>query len=324
MILMTSGALKSLAVSVIENEFKAIQQLSAFVDNDFIQSVQAIHQSKGRVIVSGIGKSALIANKIVATLNSTGTPAVFMHAADALHGDLGIVQPDDIVIIISKSGESPEIKALLPMVKAFGNKTVAICGNDRSFLATGADWFINATVDREACPNNLAPTTSTTAQLVMGDALAVCLLHLKGFSEKDFARFHPGGALGKRLYLTVHDLSQQNERPVVDADDHLKNIILEISGKRLGATAVTEKGKLMGIITDGDLRRMLESRQNTAAVTARDICSRNPKTIMADDLAVNALTLMRENDITQLLVTGNNGDYEGMIHLHDLIREGII
>jgi len=321
---MTSGALKTLAVSVIENESKAIQQLANFIDDNFMQSVQAIHQSRGRVIVSGIGKSALIANKIVATLNSTGTPAVFMHAADALHGDLGIVQPDDIVIIISKSGESPEIKALLPMVKAFGNKVIAVCGNDRSFLATGADWFINSTVDREACPNNLAPTTSTTAQLVMGDALAVCLLHLKGFSEKDFARFHPGGALGKRLYLTVHDLSQQNERPVVDAGDHLKTIILEISGKRLGATAVTEDGKLIGIITDGDLRRMLESRKDTATVTARDICSRNPKSISAEDLAVNALTLMRENDITQLLVTGNDDRYEGMIHLHDLIREGII
>ncbi len=316
-------ALKSLAVSVIENEYKAIQHLTTFINDDFIQSINAIHQSNGRVVVSGIGKSALIANKIVATMNSTGTPSVFMHAADALHGDLGIMQPDDMVIIISKSGESPEIKALLPMVKRFGNRVIAICGNEQSFLATGADWFINSTIAQEACPNNLAPTTSTTAQLVMGDAMAVCLLQMKGFSAKDFARFHPGGALGKRLYLTVQDLSKQNAQPEVDVTAHLKAIILEISGKLLGATAVTENGKLIGIITDGDLRRMLESQKDTEAITAQDICSLNPKTIAAEELAVNALAMMRENNITQVLVT-RNGVYEGMVHLHDLIREGII
>lgn len=315
--------IRSQALSVIENEHLAIAKLSDYVNDDFISAIHVIHQSKGRVVVSGIGKSALIAQKIVATMNSTGTPAIFMHAADAIHGDLGIVQPDDVVIIISKSGESPEIKALMPLIKGFGNKTIAICGNENSYLAKHADCFINSTVSAEACPNNLAPTTSTTAQMVMGDALAVSLLYLKGFTAKDFARFHPGGALGKRLYMTVGDLSAHNEKPAVAADAKLKDIILEISGKRLGATAVLDKEKLFGIITDGDLRRMLEKQIKVSEIYAGDICTPNPKRIEAGELAVKALEIMRENNISQLIVT-DEGQYDGIIHLHDLIREGII
>jgi len=256
-------------------------------------------------------------------MNSTGTPALFMHAADAIHGDLGMIQPDDVVIIISKSGESPEIKALLPFVKNFGNKVIAICGKATSYLATHADFFINTTVDAEACPNNLAPTTSTTAQLVMGDALAVSLLRLKGFSDRDFAKFHPGGALGKRLYLKVSDLSSRNAKPVVQSSDSLRKIIVEISGNFLGATAVIENEELIGVITDGDLRRMLEKNENPAFLTAKEICSVSPKTIEESELAVQALELMREHDITQLIVT-HEGKYAGMIHLHDLVREGLI
>lgn len=320
---MEHNDLKNKAIEVIRNEYEAIGLLTEYVNDDFIDAVNSIHTSKGRVVISGIGKSAVIAQKIVATMNSTGTPALFMHAADAIHGDLGNVQPDDVVIIISKSGESPEIKALVPLIKGFGNKLIAICGNAGSFLAQQSGCFINSTVSQEACPNNLAPTTSTTAQLVMGDALAVCLLHLKGFSAKDFARFHPGGALGKRLYLTVGDLSRQNERPQVDTDASLKEIIVEISGKRLGATAVMNHGHIYGIITDGDLRRMLEQQTDIKGIEAKDICSRNPKSIEAEELAVNALEKMRANNITQMLVT-ENGQYAGVIHLHDLVREGII
>jgi len=274
-------------------------------------------------VITGIGKSAIIAQKIVATMNSTGTPALFMHAADAIHGDLGMIQPDDVVILISKSGESPEIKALLPFIKNFGNKVIAICGNVTSYLATHADIFINTTIDAEACPNNLAPTTSTTAQMVMGDALAVSLLQLKGFSDRDFAKFHPGGNLGKRLYLKVKDLSSKNAQPQVNANASLREIIIEISGKYLGATAVIENDQLLGIITDGDLRRMLETQENPTSLLAKDICSKNPKSIEASELAVQALELMRQKDITQLIVT-ENGVYAGMIHLHDLVREGLI
>ncbi len=297
--------------------------MTRFIDADFVHAILLMHESTGRIVITGIGKSALIAQKIVATMNSTGTPALFMHAADAIHGDLGMIQQDDVVIIISKSGESPEIKALLPFVKNFGNKTIALCGNEKSYLATHADYFIDTTVDAEACPNNLAPTTSTTAQLVMGDAIAVSLLQLKGFSDKDFARFHPGGALGKRLYLRVEDLSNRNARPQVDAEASLKEIIIEISGKMLGATAVLDGNTLLGVITDGDLRRMLETKNDLAEIRARDICTLLPKSIASSELAVQALEIMRNHDITQLIVT-EQGQYAGMIHLHDLVKEGLI
>lgn len=319
----TPEKIKQYATDTIQSEIAALQKISGFVDESFVQAVILMHEAKGRIVITGIGKSAIIAQKIVATMNSTGTPALFMHAADAIHGDLGMIQPDDVVIIISKSGESPEIKALLPFVKNFGNKVIAICGNTEGYLATHADYFINTTIDAEACPNNLAPTTSTTAQMVMGDALAVSLLQLKGFTDRDFAKFHPGGALGKRLYLTVKDLSSRNAKPQVDADAALREIIIEISGKFLGATAVLDNGVLIGVITDGDLRRMLEHNSNTADVTAKDICTRNPKSIEDTELAVQALELMRSHDITQLIVT-HHGHYAGMIHLHDLVREGLI
>lgn len=319
----TSDKIKQYATDTIQSEISALQKMDSFVDEDFVQSVMLMHEAKGRMVITGIGKSAIIAQKIVATMNSTGTPALFMHAADAIHGDLGMIQPDDVVIVISKSGESPEIKALLPFVKNFGNKVIAICGNKDGYLATHADYFINTTVDAEACPNNLAPTTSTTAQMVMGDALAVSLLQLKGFTDRDFAKFHPGGALGKRLYLTVYDLSSRNARPQVDASASLREIIVEISGKFLGATAVIENGKLIGVITDGDLRRMLENNTNPVDVLAKDICTPHPKSIEDNELAVQALELMRNHDITQLIVT-HQGEYSGMVHLHDLVREGLI
>lgn len=318
-----SEKIRQYATDTIQSEIAALEKMNAFVDDDFVQAVMLMHEAKGRMVITGIGKSAIIAQKIVATMNSTGTPALFMHAADAIHGDLGMIQPDDVVIIISKSGESPEIKALLPFVKNFGNKVIAICGNSTGYLATHADYFINTTIDAEACPNNLAPTTSTTAQMVMGDALAVSLLQLKGFTDRDFAKFHPGGALGKRLYLTVKDLSSRNARPQVDASASVREVIIEISGKFLGATAVLENNKLIGVITDGDLRRMLENNNNTADVQAKDICTLNPKSIDENELAVQALELMRSHDITQLIVTHNN-QYAGMIHLHDLVREGLI
>lgn len=313
----------ALAKLTLENESKALLRMSERLDAAFERAVQALKACEGRVVITGIGKSAIIAQKIVATMNSTGTPALFMHAADAIHGDLGMIQAKDIVILISKSGESPEIKALIPFVKNFGNTIIAICGNEQSFLATNCDIFLDTTIDQEACPNNLAPTTSTTAQMVMGDALAVCLLQLKGFTAMDFARYHPGGALGKRLYLKVGDLSKQNPKPSVAIDAQLKEIILSISANRLGATAVLEEGQLYGIITDGDLRRMLENRQEVATIIAKDICTKNPKSIEADLLAVEALTALRSNNITQIVVT-KKGAYEGMVHLHDLIKEGLI
>ncbi|WP_276132914.1 KpsF/GutQ family sugar-phosphate isomerase [Polluticoccus soli] len=312
------------ALDTIEMEASSVAKLKSFINEDFLNAIEAIHVSKGRVVVSGIGKSAVIAQKIVATFNSTGTPAIFMHAADAIHGDLGMIQPDDVVIIISKSGESPEIKVLVPFIKNFGNPVIAICGNDQSYLATHADFFVNTTVEKEACPNNLAPTTSTTAQLVMGDAMAVCLLSLKGFSAQDFARFHPGGALGKRLYLRVGDLSKTNQKPEVKTDSSVRDAIYEISSKRLGAVVVTEAdGNIAGIITDGDIRRMLEKDTSPADLKAVDILTRGPKTIEETELAVSALEIMRQHDITQLIVT-NEGKYTGMLHLHDLIREGLI
>lgn len=311
------------AQDIIQKEIEALQNMKNYVNEQFVQAVHIIHNATGRVVITGIGKSAIIAQKIVATLNSTGTPALFMHAADAIHGDLGMIQEGDVVLVISKSGESPEIKALLPFVRNFGNKIIAISGNTQGYLATHADVFINTTVSEEACPNNLAPTTSTTAQLVMGDALAVTLLQIKGFTDKDFARFHPGGALGKRLYLTVAELCARNAQPAVKIDAPLSEIIIAISSSYLGATAVTNAGELVGIITDGDLRRMLQNEQQITQIKAADIYTPNPKQIESDALAVQALELMRASDITQLLVT-QGGRYAGMIHLHDLVREGLI
>jgi len=315
---------KEQAIETIRLEAESVASLADYVNDAFVRAVRTIYEATGRVVVSGIGKSAVIAQKIVATFNSTGTPAIFMHAADAIHGDLGMIQAGDVVIIISKSGTSPEIKVLVPFIKNFGNPVIALCGNATSYLATNADIFVNSTVAKEACPHNLAPTTSTTAQLVMGDALAICLLNLKGFTEKDFARYHPGGALGKRLFLRVADMSDMNAKPVVKPDSTLREIIYEISAKRLGATAVLDDaGNLKGVITDGDLRRMLEKNESPANLKAADILTPNPKAIDGSELATEALALMRKYDITQLVVT-KDGHYAGMLHLHDLVREGII
>ena len=316
-------SIKDIAIQVIDTEANSILGLKDLLTDDFTKVVELILNSKGNVIVSGIGKSANIAQKIVATLNSTGTTAVFMHAADAIHGDLGIIRDEDIVIIISKSGETPEIKVLTPLIKIRKNKLVAIVGNTESFLAKEADFVIDTTVPHEACPNNLAPTASTTAQLVMGDALAMALLKCRGFSAQDFAKFHPGGALGKRLYLRVGDLCVKNAKPMVKENDIMTKVILEITEKILGATAVMRNDKLVGIITDGDLRRMLMRHPNIEEVKAEDIMTRNPKTIEKNDLVVNALELMRNKSITQLPVM-DNGNYVGMIHIHDIIKEGII
>jgi arabinose-5-phosphate isomerase len=319
----TSKSILNLAKGTINMESQAIANLSDLLDDNFSKSVELIYNSKGRVIITGIGKSAIIANKIVATLNSTGTPAVFMHAADAIHGDLGLILKDDVVVCISKSGNTPEIKVLVPLIKNGPNKMVAITGNTESFLGQNADFVLNTFVEKEACPNNLAPTTSTTAQLVMGDALAVCLLELRGFSSKDFAKYHPGGALGKKLYLRVSDISSVNQKPAVSRDTKIKDVIIEISEKMLGVTAVVENDKIIGIITDGDLRRMLSKTENFSNLTAKDIMGSNPKSIDNDAMAVDAMELMEANEISQLLVE-DNGKYAGVIHLHDLIKEGII
>lgn len=317
--------IKSVALRTIGLEAEAIASLQTMVNDDFERAVKAIYETKGRVVISGIGKSALIAQKLVATLNSTGTPAVFLHAADAIHGDLGMIQQDDVVMIISKSGESPEIKVLVPLVKNFGNTLIGMVGNTASFLARQSGIVLNTTVSQEACPNNLAPTSSTTAQLVMGDAIAVSLMELRGFSSEDFARFHPGGTLGKKLYLHVSDLYVNNEKPRVTETASLKEVIVEISRKRLGTTAVTdESNRLLGIITDGDLRRMLEKNIPLDSVTAKEIMTLNPKTITADALAVEALDRLRKFDINQLVVVSGDASYLGFIHLHDLIREGLI
>ena len=321
--MISNSFIQELGIATIQKEISALQKMSSFIDGNFENAVTVLQECKGRIVLTGIGKSAIIAQKIAATLNSTGSAALFMHAADAIHGDLGMIQVEDVVIIISKSGESPEIKALLPFIKNFGNKVIAICGNEHAYLAKHSSIFINTTVDSEACPNNLAPTTSTTAQLVMGDALAVCLLKLKGFTAKDFAKFHPGGALGKQLYLTIGELAEKNIRPMVDASASIKDVIFEISSKRMGATAVLENNNLVGIITDGDLRRMLEKEQEIIHLKAVDICSKNPKTIDGRELAVHALELMRLNNITQIIIE-NDGVYTGMVHLHDLIKEGLI
>lgn len=311
------------AKKTIATEATAVHQLGAQVTDDFFEAVQTIHDSKGRLIISGIGKSANIAQKLVATFNSTGTPAIFMHAADAIHGDLGMMQTDDVAMLISKSGESEEVKVLIPLVKNFGNKIIALCGNENSFLAKQSDYFINCTVSEEACPNNLAPTSSTTAQLVMGDALAVALLEQKGFGPADFARFHPGGALGKQLYLLVDDLCASHEKPQVNIDANIKEVILEITSKRLGATVVLENMKLVGMITDGDIRRMIEKNVDFTLLTAKDVMNTSPKTIEQGAKAVEGLNLMRANNISQLIVLDNE-NYTGMFHIHDLVREGIV
>jgi arabinose-5-phosphate isomerase len=319
-----TSSLKQIALRTIELESQSISGLSPYINDDFEKAVNAITNCKGRLVISGIGKSAVIAQKIVATLNSTGTPSIFMHAADAIHGDLGIVQQDDVVLIISKSGESPEIKVLVPLIKNFKNILIGMVGSIESYLASQSDIILNTTVTQEACPNNLAPTSSTTAQLVMGDALAICLMEMKGFGSDDFAKFHPGGTLGKKLYLRVADLYIKNEKPKLAKDRSLKEVIVEISSKRLGATAVVDnKDILLGIITDGDLRRMLEKNISLDGVTAADIMTVTPKSIGAEELAVDALDLMRKRSITQLVVV-ENGKYLGFIHLHDLIREGLI
>lgn len=318
--------IKSVATRTIAREAEAVASLKPMINDDFEKAVRSIYESKGRIVISGIGKSAIIAQKIVATLNSTGTPAIFLHAADAIHGDLGMIQQEDVVLIISKSGESPEIKVLVPLVRNFGNTLIAMVGNIDAYLAKQADIILNTTVSQEACPNNLAPTSSTTAQLVMGDALAVVLMEMKGFGTDDFARFHPGGTLGKKLYLHVSDLYVNNECPKVLSTATLKQVIVEISKKRLGATAVVDTNDhLLGVITDGDLRRMLEKSitLQLEEVKAADIMTSNPKTVSADALAVEALDMLRQNDITQLVVTAG-ATYLGFIHLHDLVREGLI
>ncbi len=321
--LKTSEEIRNIALRTIQEEAIAISQLSNYLTKDFENCVNLILNSQGRVIVTGIGKSANIASKLVSTLNSTGTPSIFMHAADAIHGDLGMIRNEDIVICLSKSGDTPEIKVLIPLIKTMGNKIIAFTGNSDSFLSHNADYFLNTTVLREACPNNLAPTASTTAQLVMGDALAVALLECRGFTREDFAKYHPGGALGKRLYLRVSDLYKNNEKPEVQVDDDMRSVILEISSKRLGATAVLKGGLLVGIITDGDIRRMLHREIPFQDLKAGDIMTRDPLTIDADILVADALDVMRKNNITQMLVMDDN-NYAGVLHLHDILKEGII
>ncbi|MFP4023428.1 MAG: SIS domain-containing protein [Thiohalospira sp.] len=316
--------INKLAINTILQEAESIKKLAGYIDIDFETVVKLIYNSKGRVVVTGIGKSANIANKIVATLNSTGTPSIFMHAADAIHGDLGMVQKDDIIICISKSGNTPEIKVLVPIIKNRGNILIGMVSSTDSFLAKQADYVLKSTVDKEACPNNLAPTSSTTAQLVIGDALAVCLLEYRGFSSEDFAKVHPGGALGKKLYMRVSDLYKNNEAPKVSTNENVRNVIIEISSKRLGATAVLdENNQLKGIITDGDIRRMLQNFDNFEKLTAKDIMSPNPKTVQKDELAINAFNLMEGNNITQLIVV-HKEKYLGMVHLHDILKEGIV
>ncbi|MEP7262945.1 MAG: KpsF/GutQ family sugar-phosphate isomerase [Bacteroidota bacterium] len=312
----------AIAKRTLQLEADSVKDLIKNLDNDFAGSVKLIIKSGGRVVVSGIGKSAIIAQKMVATFNSTGTPSVFMHAADAIHGDLGTIQKNDVVIIISNSGNTPEIKVLAPLIKNGGNTLIAMTGNVDSFLASHADFVLNTYVKKEACPHNLAPTSSTTAQLALGDALAVCLLEYRGFTSADFARFHPGGALGKKLYLKVEDLHDQNPKPTVGPAASINEVILEISSKRLGATAVISKGKLLGIITDGDLRRMMQKHKTYDKLSAKDIMTKKPKAVQKETMAVEALQLMKTNNITQLVVMDQT-KFLGFVHLHDLIKEGI-
>lgn len=316
-------AILASARKTILSESESIAALVQYLDDDFAKSAQIIYNSKGRLVLTGIGKSALIATKIVATLNSTGTPSLFLHAAEAIHGDLGMVQPDDVVICISKSGNSPEIKVLVPLLKRFGNVLIGMTGNKDSFLAKQSDYVLNAYVDAEACPINLAPTNSTTAQLVLGDALAICLMEMRGFTSEDFAKYHPGGALGKKLLLRVGDMLDGTHKPAVGPNTSVKQAIMEISEKRLGVTAVIENNEVIGIITDGDIRRMLNDRDNIAGVIATDVMTKNPKTIKSTDMVVDAFNTMENYAITQLVVV-DEGEYKGVLHLHDILKEGII
>ena len=322
-IMKTNDEITAIATDVIEQEAATVANLKNMIDSNFAEAVSIIFKSRGRLVVTGIGKSAIIAQKIVATMNSTGTPALFMHAADAIHGDLGMIQDNDIVMLLSRSGNTPEIKVLVPILKMRRNKMIAMVSDTQSYLAQQADIIINAYAAHEACPNNLAPTSSTTAQLVMGDAMAVALLECRGFSPSDFAKYHPGGALGKKLYMRVSDLYLNNEKPEVAPSDSINRVILEMTSKRLGATAVTDNGRLLGIITDGDLRRMLVSGRTIENLTAQDIMSVNPKTIDENAMAVNAFHIMEQNHITQLIVL-KEGIYAGVIHIHDILQEGIV
>jgi len=322
-VLITKEDILAVAKSAMLSESKSIKKMVDYLDSDFTDAVETIYRGNGRLIVTGIGKSAIIAQKIVATMNSTGTPSMFLHASEAIHGDLGMVQDGDVVICISKSGNSPEIKVLVPLLKRFGNPLIAITGNITSFLAKNSDYILNTTVDAEACRNNLAPTNSTTAQLVMGDALALCLMEMRDFKPEDFAKYHPGGALGKKLLLRVCDMLDQTHRPVVAPDASIKQVIFEISEKRLGVTAVIENEKIIGIITDGDIRRMLTDRDSFADLSAKDIMTKNPKVIQFTDMVVDALNVLEDFSITQLVVV-DNGIYKGVIHLHDILKEGIV
>jgi arabinose-5-phosphate isomerase len=313
----------AIAKKTMLSESEAITKLIDYLDDNFSKAVEIIFQSKGRLVVTGIGKSAIIGQKMVATFNSTGTPSMFLHAAEAIHGDLGMIQKDDVIICISKSGNSPEIKALIPLLKRDGNPLIGISGNSSSALAKGSDYVLNTTVDTEACPINLAPTNSTTAQLVMGDALAICLMEMRDFKAEDFAKYHPGGALGKKLLLKVKDLIEHNQKPIVSPDTLVKKVIFEISEKRLGVTAVVENNKVVGIITDGDIRRMLNDRDTFTDLTAKDIMTINPKSIQSETMAIDALQVLENHSITQLIVI-DNGEYKGVLHLHDILKEGIL
>ena len=319
----TNKNILEIAKKTIESESKSIAKLADLLTDDFLKAVEIIYNSSGRLVVTGIGKSAIIAQKIVASMNSTGTPSLFLHASEAIHGDLGMVQTDDVVICISKSGNSPEIKVLVPILKQFGNSLIAITGNTSSFLAKGADFILDTTIESESCPNNLAPTNSTTAQLVMGDALAVCLMELRDFKATDFAKYHPGGALGKKLLLRVGDMLDQTNKPEVTPDTNIKKVIFEISEKRLGVTAVIENNRVIGIITDGDIRRMLNNNDTFAHLTAKDIMTKNPKTIQISSMVTDALNILEDFSITQLIVTDQD-EYEGVLHLHDILKEGIV
>lgn len=322
---MTSPQIQAIASRAIELETASLAGLQQFINDSFALAVKAIHAGNGRLVVSGIGKSAIVAQKIVATLNSTGTPSLYMHAADAIHGDLGMIQAADIVMLISKSGESAEIKVLVPLIKNFGNILIGMVGNSGSYLARQADHILNTTVEKEACPNNLAPTSSTTAQMVMGDALAICLMELSGFNGQDFAKFHPGGNLGKKLYMRVRDLYVNNEKPAIPATAALKEVILSISRSRLGITVVTDNHEnILGVVTDGDLRRMLEKDQSLQEVRASQIMTSSPKTIGPDEMAVHAFEVLKKHDITQLVVADSDNRYLGVLHLHDLIKEGLL
>lgn len=323
MLQLNPADIQAVAVKTLKNEAEAISGMIPRIGDNFVQAIDLLAHTQGRVIITGIGKSADIGRKIVSTFNSTGTPSVFMHAADAIHGDLGTITSVDTIICLSKSGNTPEIKVLIPLLKSQGNTLIAIVGNPESYLGTQCDVLLDTSVEREACPNNLAPTSSTTAQLAMGDALAVALLTARGFTPDDFARVHPGGTLGKQLYLKVSDIYPNNQKPSVDSSDTLSKVIIEISSKRLGTAAVLHDGKLVGIVTDGDLRRMLQKHTDIQNLSAKDIMSSNPKTIQADSLVVDALQVMRQNNITQLLVVKDD-NYLGVIHLHDILKEGII